>query len=246
MKEEGRILSIESMGLTDGPGIRFVVFFSGCALRCLFCHNPDAWAKEGIPITSGDLVSRALRFRPYFERSGGGVTFSGGEPLLQGEFLLDCLSRLKAQGIHTCIDTAGVGNGDEDLYRKILEKTDLVLYDVKETTNERYLSLCGQSIDASHVFERCLLASNVPFIVRHVVVPNRNDGKDAMHALATYIKERLPSARDVELLPYHRMGAHKYADLGMKEPLGDTPEMSDACLEQLKRLLDQEMKESET
>ncbi len=246
MKEKGRILSIESMGLTDGPGIRFVVFFSGCSLRCLFCHNPDAWAKEGSLITSEELVSRALRFRPYFERSGGGVTFSGGEPLLQGEFLLKCLSDFKTRGIHTCIDTAGVGNGDETLYKKILEKTDLVLYDVKETSDERYLALCGKTSDASHAFERCLLSSKVPFIVRHVVVPGRNDDEHAMRALAAYIKKYLPSARDVELLPYHRMGAHKYADLGMKEPLGDTPEMNHACLEQLYCLLNKEMKESES
>ena len=236
--KEGRILSLESMGLADGPGIRFVVFFSGCALRCLFCHNPDAFVKTGEVMTSEALIKRMLRFRPYFERSGGGVTFSGGEPLLQGEFLLECLSLCKENGIHTVLDTAGVGTNDRALYRAILEKTDLVLYDVKETSPERYKALCGQSDDASHIFEECLIASKTPFTVRHVVVPHRNDTEEAMHALARYVKCYLGGAqKEIELLPYHRMGAHKYAALGMKEPLGDTSELSMSVLQQLQQKL---------
>ena len=124
----GFLHSIESMGTVDGPGIRTVVFLQGCALRCQYCHNPDTWhAQGGQQITPEALVKKLRRFQPYYVRSGGGVTFSGGEPLLQPDFLAECLRLCRAEGIHTCIDTAGVGLGD---YDAILQNTDLVLYDV--------------------------------------------------------------------------------------------------------------------
>ena len=124
----GYIHSMESMGLVDGPGVRAVVFLQGCPLRCRYCHNPDTQCGGGRPVEDGTLVRRLLRFRSYFDRSGGGVTFSGGEPLAQPDFLLACLRRLKAEGVHTCLDTSGAGRG---IYGEILAHTDLVLYDVK-------------------------------------------------------------------------------------------------------------------
>ena len=126
----GRVHSVESMGLVDGPGVRMVVFLQGCRLRCRYCHNPDTWAEGGEPVEADALMARILRMKPYFERSGGGVTFSGGEPLMQGAFLCGMLKRCKAHGIHTCLDTAGVGDGQ--CLDAILEHTDLVLYDVKQ------------------------------------------------------------------------------------------------------------------
>ena len=148
---EGYIHSIESMGLVDGPGIRTVVFFQGCRLRCRYCHNPDTWTmrsgKEQI-FTPEQLVNKILRFKPYFGNNGG-VTFSGGEPLLQPEFLLEMLRLLKQEHIHTCLDTAGVGLGD---YTEILRHTDLILYDVKHVTESGYLDMTGQPMDQTQAF----------------------------------------------------------------------------------------------
>ena len=135
---KGRIHSIETMGLVDGPGIRVVVFMQGCALRCQYCHNPDTWSDKGednLELTPEELVNRIVRFRSYFERSGGGVTFSGGDPLRQPEFLKECLKLCKEKGIHTTLDTSGVGAGN---YEEILKYTDLVLFDVKHLTAEGY------------------------------------------------------------------------------------------------------------
>ncbi len=220
---EGRILSVESMGLVDGPGIRTVVFFQGCSLRCKFCHNPDSWNKEkGTLISSEELLKKIIRFRPYFERSGGGVTFSGGEPLLQPKFLFELLKGCKEQGIHTCIDTAGVGLGD---YDEILRYTDLVLYDVKAIDGEKYRQLCGRDISDTEQFQLSLRKSGTPVIVRQVIMPDYNDGEDYLLSLKEYVKRSLPTAIKVELLPYHRMGAHKYKNLGMDEPLSDMPPM---------------------
>ena len=138
----GKIHSWESMGLVDGPGIRTVVFLQGCRLRCLYCHNPDTWAKEGTrDLVFDEVMARLRRFRPYYGTEGG-VTFSGGEPLLQREFLTEILSRCRQEGIHTCLDTAGCGAGG---YEEILKNTDLVLFDIKHYTEEGYRRITGRS-----------------------------------------------------------------------------------------------------
>ena len=220
---KGKILSVESMGLVDGPGIRTVIFFKGCPLRCVFCHNPDSWDASGSDeITSGELLKKILRFRPYFERSGGGVTFSGGEPLLQKDFLIEILEKCKKEGIHTCLDTSGAGIGD---YEKILTLTDLVLYDVKALSNDKYNEICNAGIFETQKFTTVLRKLKTPTIVRQVVVPGINDTEDYMKQLREYITVHIPHASSVELLPYHRMGEHKYKALGLDIPLGDTPAM---------------------
>lgn len=142
----GYIHSMESMGLVDGPGVRAVVFLQGCPLRCRYCHNPDTQCRGGRPVEDGTLVRRLLRFRSYFDRSGGGVTFSGGEPLAQPDFLLACLRRLKAEGVHTCLDTSGAGRG---IYGEILAHTDLVLYDVKHHEPAGYKAVTGGDMAAT-------------------------------------------------------------------------------------------------
>lgn len=224
VKMKGRILSIESMGLTDGPGIRTVIFFMGCALRCKFCHNPDTWDMTGgTEMDSEEIISKILRFRPYFERSGGGVTFSGGEPLLQSEFLLTLLKRCKAEGIHTAIDTAGVGVGR---YEEILSYTDLVLYDVKAISAEAYEDMCANSISHTELFAEALNNSKCDITVRAVIIPGVNDSDEAVDALKKYIREKIPRASKVELLPYHKMGVHKYKMLGLSDPLWDTDPMN--------------------
>ena len=220
---EGKILSIESMGLVDGPGIRTVIFMQGCALRCKFCHNPDSWeCSGGQRITADELHAKIQRFRPYFERSGGGVTFSGGEPLLQKEFLLEILKKCKQSGIHTCLDTSGVGAGT---YEEILRYTDLVLYDVKAVDAQGYRDICGGDIAVTEEFQKALAKSGVETVIRQVVVPGINDSDEYMAKLKSYIKEKIPQARKVELLPYHLMGLHKYKKIGIPDPLPGVPAM---------------------
>jgi len=230
---KGRILSIESMGLVDGPGIRTVIFFQGCALRCLFCHNPDSWdMQSGKIVTSNELIQKILRFRPYFERSGGGVTFSGGEPLLQPDFLIDMLRQCKQNNIHTCLDTAGVGVGK---YDEILPLCDLVLYDVKATDEEAYKKMCSIDFGKTSEFVKALQTHKPATIIRQVVVPGISDSDEYMTKLKTYIEKNLPFAEGVELLPYHRLGEHKYAKLGIKPPLGDIEAMNKEKTDELWR-----------
>ncbi len=174
---KGKIHSIESMGLVDGPGIRVVVFFQGCKLRCAYCHNPDTWLLSGgTEMTPEELIQKIVRFKPYFNRSGGGVTFSGGDPLLQPEFLLECLKLCKQNGVHTALDTAGFGNGD---YTEILKYTDLVLLDIKHTTGQGYVSLTGRDSTDVNVFLEALRKSKSRVWVRHVVVPGITDSDGA-------------------------------------------------------------------
>ena len=220
---KGRILTVESMGLVDGPGIRTVVFFRGCALRCLFCHNPESWSREGEETEASELMRRILRFRPYFERSGGGVTASGGEPLLQPEFLLELFTLCKKEGIHTCLDTAGVG--DPTHFPAILGVTDLVLYDVKAVTPEGYRAMTGGDIAVTERFQAALREARTPVTVRQVVVPGISDSAEYMTALKDYVAKNIPTARGVELLPYHKAGVHKYGALGLSDPLSGVPQM---------------------
>lgn len=220
---KGKIHSLESMGLVDGPGIRAVVFFQGCNLRCRFCHNPESWdCNKGSEIDSESLSKKLIKLKPYFDKSGGGVTASGGEPLLQKDFLIDLFKRLKAEDIHTCLDTAGVGTGD---YDKILSLTDLVLYDVKAIEPDKYKKLCGQEIQKTEEFQKALKKTMTKTIVRQVVIPGYNDTDEYMHSLKEYIKENIPSAKSVELLPYHLLGQHKYKNMGLKIPMENIPAM---------------------
>lgn len=230
----GRIHSIESMGLVDGPGVRSVVFFQGCPLRCLYCHNPDTQRGGGQEISAQELCRRLVRFRPYFGDSGG-VTFSGGEPLAQPEFLLECLRRLKAEGIHTCLDTSGVGLGN---YGEILAHTDLVLYDVKHFDPQGYRAITGRDMDATLAFVEAVRTAGVPIWVRHVVVPGLTDGQDHLTALGAYIAT-LPGVERVELLPYHTMGVEKYRKLGIPYALEGVPPMDGTKLEKWNRRLNE-------
>lgn len=213
----GNIHSIESMGLVDGPGIRTVVFFQGCSLRCKFCHNPDTWNfNEGIKISTQELITKIKRYKPYFERSSGGVTFSGGEPLMQPEFLLEMLKLCKASGINTCLDTAGVGFGN---YKEILKYTDLILYDIKHIDPKAYKSLTGKSQDETNDFLKVVSSMNIPVIARHVVVPGLTDTEKFMKELKIFAHKHIKNLIKVELLPYHLLGVNKYKELSIPYPL---------------------------
>lgn len=227
----GRIYSIESMGLVDGPGIRYVVFLQGCSIKCSFCHNPDSQCISGGTITSSDeLIGRIERFRPYFERSGGGVTFSGGEPLMQSEFLLEMLKLCKKRGIHTCLDTSGAVKGD---FNEILKYTDLVLYDVKAVTPKEYKEICGGDISITEDFQKLLCETLTDTTVRQVVIPGINDSDEYMIQLKSYVNRKLPHANRIELLPYHLLGSHKYKASNIPEPLAGIPAMDKSKTEQL-------------
>ena len=215
----GKIHSWESMGLVDGPGIRTVVFLQGCRLRCLYCHNPDTWAKEGGTLeTVDEVMARLRRFRPYYGMEGG-VTFSGGEPLLQREFLTEILSRCRQEGIHTCLDTAGCGAGG---YEEILKNTDLVLFDIKHYTEEGYRHITGRSPEESLHFLSLVQEMGIPLWLRHVVVPGLTDSEEHLEGLWSYI-QTLRGVQRVELLPYHTLGVHKYTRMQIPYPLKDVP-----------------------
>ncbi|MGL5477756.1 MAG: pyruvate formate-lyase-activating protein [Clostridium sp.] len=230
----GRIHSIESMGMVDGPGIRVVVFMQGCSLRCKYCHNPDTWNyNDGEEVTPEELVNKLKRYRPYFERSGGGVTFSGGDPIRQPEFLIEALKLCKKEGIHTCIDTAGFGVGH---YDEILKYTDLVLFDVKDITKEGYKNVTLMDIDESLNFLEAMKRNNTKMWIRHVVVPGLTDGEEHIREFKKYISD-IDNVEKVELLPYHLLGVNKYESLKMKYPLIDTPEMCEEEIEKYRKII---------
>lgn len=233
----GRIHSIESMGLVDGPGIRAVVFLQGCHLRCRYCHNPDTWAEADAKnqlLSPEELLTRLLRFKPYFGAEGG-VTFSGGEPLLQADFLCEMLALCKKAGIHTCLDTAGCGNGD---YDRILANTDLVLYDVKHYNEEGYRSVTGCSPEETKKFLAAVQDRKIPLWVRHVVVPGLTDGDEHLAGLEAYLKT-LHGIERVELLPYHTLGVSKYHILGIPYSLENVLPLPETALADWNKRLNQ-------
>ena len=206
--------SIESFGLVDGPGIRTVVFLSGCKLRCKYCHNPEMWVKGKENYTVEELVKKILRNKPYFKRNSGGVTFSGGEPLLQVDFLLEICPILKNEGIHIALDTAGVGIGK---YDELLPYIDLVLLDIKHIDNDGYLELTGQPMDEFYQFVEALNKNNTKVWIRQVIVPEVNDNSRYVEGLAVFLK-KIKNVEKVEFLPYHKLGDEKYQKLGLINP----------------------------
>lgn len=233
---KGRIHSIESMGLVDGPGIRTVVFFQGCKLRCIYCHNPDTWKMNGgIEFTPKELVDKIIKFKPYFDKSGGGVTFSGGDPLLQPKFLLECLKLCKEHNIHTAIDTSGFGSGDYDI---ILKYTDLVLLDIKHIDNNGYTNITGLNMQGLNEFIKSLKKANTTTWIRHVVIPAITDSKKHIINLASFINEKNINVEKVELLPYHTLGVNKYENLDIKYKLDGVNPMSKEVTMQLQTLLE--------
>lgn len=219
---EGYVHSMESMGLVDGPGVRFVVFLQGCHLRCSFCHNPDTWElRKGAKYTPEQIVERAERYRPYFERSGGGITFSGGDPMAQYDFLVETLRLCKEKGIHTAIDTAGVGAAD---CREALSLADLVMIDVKHVTAEGYRKITGVEKSAFDSFLAQVKEVRPKVWLRAVIVPGINDNFEYIEDLWKFAKT-IPRVQRIEVLPYHTLGVNKYEALGIDYPLKGVPPM---------------------
>ena len=219
---KGSIDSIESLGLVDGPGIRTVVFMNGCKLRCQYCHNPEMWKMREANYTPQELYQKIKRFQPYFGKNGG-VTFSGGEPLLQGEFLIEVGKLLKQDHIHIALDTAGVGNGN---YEEILKYVDLVIFDIKHLSEDGYLKLTGQKINESLKFLNIVQKMNKPLWIRQVIVPGIHDNLEYIADLKKFIKT-LKNVQKVEFLPYHKLGQEKYETLHILYPLSNVPAMDE-------------------
>lgn len=235
-KIKGNISSIETMGLVDGPGIRFVVFMQGCMLRCKYCHNPETWQANQNKdlLTPQELVEKIKKYKNYYG-SDGGVTFSGGEPLLQPSFLLECLKLCKAEGIHTALDTAGVGLGD---YDEILKYVDLVILDIKAVDEVEYKNLTGLDAARFKAFLDACQKQNKKLWLRQVIVPGLNDDKQHVLALKKFAS-KLKNVERVELLPYKTIGVHKYQDLKIKYPLEGVPQMDEEKCREFEKLLNE-------
>ena len=214
----GRVHSIESFGLVDGPGVRSVVFLKGCNLRCRYCHNPDTWTKEGGEEWEAEsLFQKLYRFKPYWKNKGG-ITVSGGEAMLQMEFVTDLFSIAKEHGVHTALDTSGGPFCMEpdylESFQKLMDVTDLFILDMKEMDPERHKALTGQDNRNILEFARYLSAHKKPMWIRHVLVPGLTDSRESLEALYDFLRE-LKSVERVEILPYHTMGVHKWEALGI-------------------------------
>ena len=218
----GRIHSFESFGTVDGPGIRFVVFLQGCPLRCQYCHNPDSWGAGGQEFTAQEVLEKALRYKNYFGDKGG-VTVTGGEPLVQIDFVIELFTLLKAQGIHTCVDTSGFMFNPEsktsvEKHERLLEVADLFLLDIKHIDEEACVRLTGQSNKNTLAFARFLSEHGKPMWIRQVLVPSITDGEETLIKTRAFI-DSLQTVERVEVLPYHTMGKVKYEKLGIEYPL---------------------------
>lgn len=229
---KGRVDSIETFGLVDGPGIRTVVFLSGCKLRCKYCHNPEMWRMGAENMTSEELALKVLRNKPYFQRNNGGVTFSGGEPLLQSNFIIEVAKILKKEGIHIALDTAGVGNGN---YEEILAYVDLILFDVKYTDEVGFSNLTGYAMEESLNFIRVANSMNKKFWIRQVVVPGLMDNEEYIDSLVKFL-DKIKNVERVDFLPYHKLGSEKYEKLGIVNPYKDLEEMDKEKCQELYNL----------
>jgi len=213
---QGRVHSIESLGAHDGPGLRAVVFLQGCPLRCLCCHNPDTWDPSGgRAMASADVVEQVARLRPYFGENGG-VTLSGGEPLLQAQFAAAVFAGCRARGIHTALDTSGFRL--DDAAKACLHEADLVLLSIKHTDPQRHRELTGHPIESVLAFLDHVARRNTPLWVRHVVLPGWTDDEAQIETLAGVLRP-VASLRRVELLPYHGLAEAKWRALGRAFPL---------------------------
>ncbi|WP_026893172.1 pyruvate formate-lyase-activating protein [Lacrimispora aerotolerans] len=225
----GHIHSIESFGTVDGPGVRLVVFLQGCPMRCQYCHNPDTWKMAGGTEMTVDEILRQYESSRNFYR-GGGITATGGEPMMQLEFVTELFEAARKKDIHTCLDTSGVTfrRDDKELLSKIerlLKSTSLVMLDIKHIDNEKHKPLTGHSNNNILDFARYLDELEVPVWVRHVVVPGLTDQEEDLYRLGRFIGE-LTNVKALDVLPYHDMGKVKYESLGMEYPLKDVPPMS--------------------
>lgn len=240
MENRGYIHSFESFGLVDGPGVRFVVFLSGCAMRCNFCHNPDTWdMKKGTPMTAHEVIKKTLRYKSYWKNNGG-ITVSGGEPLLQIDFLTELFKEAKKCGIHTALDTSGNPFSRKEpffaKFNELMGYTDLVLLDIKHIDDTWHKQITGQT--NSNILDMAEYLSQIkkPVWIRHVLVPDYSDNDEYLEKLYGFIS-RLDNVEKTEVLPYHTLGISKYEKLGIDYPLANVNPPDEERIENANRIL---------
>lgn len=236
---KGIVHSFESFGAADGPGIRFIVFLTGCALRCKYCHNPDTWNKAGQEFETDEIIKKALRYRPYWKDEGG-ITVSGGEPLLQIDFLTELFQKAKKEGITTCIDTAGQPfTFSEPFYSKFLELmkvTDTILLDIKHIDNDEHIKLTGKSNENILELFKELDRLEKKVWVRHVLVPGITSDEKWLLKTAEFLRQ-FKNIERIDVLPYHTLGKFKWEELGLDYQLKDTNPPSKEEIEKAKEIL---------
>ena len=242
----GNIHSVETCGTVDGPGIRYIVFTQGCLLRCQYCHNADTWKiGDGKQVTPEEIVEDVVKYKAFMDASGGGITVSGGEPLLQMPFVTELFKLCKENGIHTTIDTSGgcFANKPEFLEEldELLKYTDLILLDIKHIDSKRHVKLTGKPNEHILEFARYLSDKKVPVWIRHVLVPTINDQDEYLEQLGDFIGT-LENVEKVEILPYHQLGVYKWEALGYKYPLSEISSPSDESVEHAYKMLTRNLK----
>ena len=234
---KGKIHSIETFGTVDGPGIRLVVFMQGCPMRCKYCHNPDTWnLNSSKELSPEEIITLFNKNKVYYKN--GGITLSGGEPLLQSEFAAKVFELAKKQNIHTALDTSGILYNPEkpDEYDHLLKFTDLVMLDIKHINPEAHKSLCGYSNENVLAFAKYLSDIKKDLLVRHVVVPTLTDNPQDLFSLGEFIGT-LSSVKSIEILPYHTMGVTKYNQMNIPYPLKDIPPLTKAELKKAEQII---------
>ena len=230
----GRIQSVETCGTVDGPGIRYILFTQGCPLRCKYCHNPDTWKmNDGREEDTNTLIQDIRKYKSFMTCSGGGLTISGGEPLLQPDFVKDMFIKCKEEGIHTCLDTSGFVSIEKA--DPVLDYTDLVLLDIKSYNPTVFKDLTGVPLDPTLAFAKHLKERNIPVWIRYVYVPGLTDDKKDIEDLAQFLTT-LPNVQRVDLLPFHKVGEFKWEQLGYEYSLFDTEQPSKSEVEEVKEI----------
>lgn len=235
LKSYAKVHSIESFGTVDGPGIRFVIFLQGCHLQCKYCHNRDTWDVNGGEFKSlDDIFDKIMRYKNYIYPNGG-VTMTGGEPLLQSKFIFELFKKLKEEGIHTCVDTSGSLPLTDDI-KNVLSVTDLVLLDIKHIDDDKCKELVGVSNKLELDFAKYLSDNNIPIWIRQVLVPGYTDDENDLLKLRDFLNT-LKTVEKVEILPYHNMGEFKWKKLGFSYPLEGVREANQADVDRAKKIL---------
>lgn len=236
MKNTGRVHSFETLGTVDGPGIRFVVFMQGCALRCQYCHNPDTWKiNEGEEYTVNELMFEIRKYKTYMESSGGGVTFTGGDPLVQAEFLVELAKKCKEEGISVTIDTSGFILNDK--VKELYKYTDLVLLDIKSFNENTYKFISGGRLSPTLETLDYLKEKDIEVWVRYVVVPELTDDLESIKALSNHL-DNFPNISKIEPLAFHKMGEYKWEELGEDYMLKKTKEPEEDLMEEVKKIFE--------